>query len=174
MKILAAAALVLASPAAAEVVHADNHGFEVSHSVSVKLSPADALMAFTRVSRWWMADHTYSGSPANLSLDPRPGGCLCEHFPAGGGIEHLRVTYFEPGKYLILTGAMGPLLHEAVTGVMNVRVEPDGRQTRLTLDYRASGFANGGGEKFAGMVNRMLGDTIEHYRVYANGVADRR
>ena len=170
MKILAAAALALASPAAADVVHADNHGFEVSHSVSVKLPAADALMAFTRVSSWWMADHTYSGSSANLSLDPRPGGCLCEHFPTGGGIEHLRVTYFEPGKYLILTGAMGPLLHEAVTGVMNVHV----RQTRLTLDYRASGFANGGGEKFAAMADRMLGDTIEHYRVYANGVADRR
>jgi uncharacterized protein YndB with AHSA1/START domain len=174
MKTFAAFALAVASPAGAEVVHADNHGFEVSQEAIVRLAAPDALMAFTRVSSWWMADHTYSGNTANLSLDPRPGGCLCERFPGGGGIEHMRVTYFEPGKYLILTGATGPLLHEAVNGVMNVRVEGVEGGARLTLDYRASGFANGGAEKFAAMVNQMLGDTIDHYRVYANGVAERR
>ena len=73
MRILACLALAAASPAVAEVVHADNHGFEVSHSVAVKLSPTQALMAFTRVSSWWMSDHTYSGNTANLSLEPRPG-----------------------------------------------------------------------------------------------------
>src|SRR5258708_27368309 len=173
MKILASVALALASPAAAEVVSADNHGFEVSQSVLVNLSAPDALMAFTRVSSWWMSDHTYSGNPANLTLDARPGGCLCERFPGGGGIEHLRVTYFEPGKYLILTGAMGPLLHEAVNGVIIVHVEPVDGRSRLTMDYRASGFANGGGERFARMVDHMLSDTILHYRQFADGTGKR-
>jgi uncharacterized protein YndB with AHSA1/START domain len=173
MRFAVALSLLIASPAVAEVVHADNHGFEVSHSVSVKLPPGGALGAFTRVSSWWIADHTYSGNAANLSLDARPGGCLCERFPGGGGIEHLHVTYFEPGKFLIMTGAMGPLLHEAVNGVMNVHVEAEGSGSRLTLDYKASGFANGGGEKFAAMVNKMLGDTIERYHAFANGMAER-
>src|SRR5438445_7715219 len=98
MKILAATLLLLASPTAAEVVHADSHGFNVSQAVQVRLPPPEALAAFTRVSGWWMADHTYSGNPANLTLDARPGGCLCERFPSGGGVEHMRVTYFELGK----------------------------------------------------------------------------
>ena len=173
MKYLAAIALALGSPATAEVVHADAHDFEISQSVVVKLRAADALMAFTRVSDWWIADHTYSGNPANLTLEPKPGGCLCEHFPAGGGIEHLHVTYFEPGKYLILSGAMGPLLHEAVNGVLIVSVKVEGTGSRLTMNYRTSGYANGGGEKFAAMADKMFANTIEHYRVYANGVAGR-
>ncbi|MEA3057752.1 MAG: hypothetical protein QOF34_567 [Sphingomonadales bacterium] len=172
MKLIAAIVLLLAAPATASVVHSDNHAFEVTQSVDVSLSPADALAAFTRVSSWWMADHTYSGNPANLSLDPRPGGCLCEKFPGGGGVEHLRVTYFEPGKILILTGAMGPLLHEAVDGVLIVHADPVAGGARVTLDYRASGFFNGGGEKFAAMVDRMLGDSIGHYQKFAD--SDRR
>lgn len=167
MKAIALFALLLASPAAAEVVHSDNHGFEVSESVVVHGAADQALTAFTHVANWWIADHTYSGNTANLSLDPRPGGCLCERFPGGGGIEHLHVNYYEPGKYLIMTGALGPLLHEAVNGVMNVHVDPDPGGTRLTIDYRTSGFANGGGEKFATMVDHMLGDTIQHYQKYA-------
>ncbi|MEP7130772.1 MAG: ATPase [Sphingomicrobium sp.] len=168
MKIIAAIVLLLASPTTASVVHADNHGFEVSQSVDVRLSASDALAAFTRVSSWWMTDHTYSGNPANLSLDPRPGGCLCEKLPGGGGVEHLRVTYFEPGKILILTGAMGPLLHEAVNGVLIVHADEAQGGSRVTIDYRASGFFNGGGEKFAAMVDRMLGDSIGHYKKFAD------
>lgn len=168
MKILAAFVLAAASPLAAEVVHADNHGFEIRQSVLVRLPPDQALTAFTNVPDWWIADHTYSNNTANLSLDPRPGGCLCEKFPGGGGVEHMRVTYYEPGKYLIMTGAMGPLLYEAVNGIMNVSVEPEAGQTRLTIDYRASGFASGGAIKFAGIVDHMLGDTIQHYERYAD------
>lgn len=168
MRIIAAIVLLLASPATASVVHADNHAFEVSQSVEVKLSASDAVVAFTRVSSWWMSDHTYSGNTANLSLDPRPGGCLCEKLPGGGGVEHLRVAYFEPGKILILTGAMGPLLHEAVNGVLIVHADPVERGSRVTIDYRASGFFNGGGQKFAAMVDRMLGDSIAHYKRFAD------
>lgn len=168
MKAIAVAALLLGAPATAEVVHSDNHGFEVSESVIVHATADQALTAFTQVANWWIADHTYSGNTANLSLDARPGGCLCERFPGGGGIEHLHVTYYEPGKYLIMTGALGPLLHEAVNGVMNVHVDPDPAGTRLTIDYRTSGFANGGGEKFAAMVDHMLGDSIQHYQKYAD------
>lgn len=167
MKFVIALTLLTAAPAGAAVVNSDAHGFSVSQSVTVKAQPAEALRAFTRVSGWWMTDHTYSGNSANLSLDPRPGGCLCEKLP-GGGIEHLHVTYFEPGKYLIMTGAMGPLLYEAVNGVMIVHVEPAASGSRLTVDYRASGFASGGGQKFAAMVDTMLGQTLGHFQRFAD------
>jgi uncharacterized protein YndB with AHSA1/START domain len=165
---------LLSAPAAAEVVHSENHGFEVNQSVALVVPPAEALTAFTRVSGWWIKDHTYSGDPANLSLDARPGGCLCERFPNGGGIEHMRVTYVEPGELLIMTGALGPLLHEAVNGVMIVHVERIAGGSRLTINYRASGFASGGAEKMAPMVDGMLSDTIKSYRKFAAGGGDRR
>ena len=168
MKYLAAAFLLIATvPAGAEVVHSENHGFEVNETVSLVVPPAEALAAFTRVSGWWIKDHTYSGDPANLTLDARPGGCLCERFPKGGGIEHMHVTYVEPGEYLIMTGALGPLLHEAVNGVMIIHVERIAGGSKLTLNYRASGFANGGADKMAPMVDGMLSDTIKSYRKFA-------
>lgn len=168
MKYFAVVALLIATPASAEVVHADSHGFQVRQSVTLVVPPAQALNAFTRVSSWWPKDHTYSGDPANLSLDFRPGGCFCERFPKGGGVEHMRVTYVEPGETLILTGALGPLLHEAVNGAMIVHVERIAGGSRLTIDYRASGFANDGGQKMAAMVDGMLAETIKRYRTFAS------
>lgn len=160
---------LFAVPANADVIYADAHGFEVRNAVPLVVSAPDALTAFTRVARWWSKDHTYSGDPANLTLDARPGGCFCERFPKGGGIEHLRVTYVAPGEELIMTGALGPLLHEAVNGVLTVHVEKIAGGSRLTLIYRASGFANGGGDKFASTVDAMLADQLKRYRAFATG-----
>ena len=175
MKSIAAAALlIVTAPASADVVHSENHGFEVTETVTLVVPPAEALAAFTRVSGWWIKDHTYSGDSANLSLDPRPGGCLCERFPKGGGIEHLHVTSVTPGESLIMTGALGPLLYEAVDGVMVIHVERIAGGSKLTLNYRASGFANGGADKMAPMVDKMLSDTIKSYRKFAAAGGGRR
>ena len=66
-----------------------------------------------------------------------------------------------------MTGALGPLLGEAVTGVMRVSVERIAGGSQLTLDYRAAGFANGGGDRFAPMVDAMLADQMKRYRAFA-------
>ena len=57
----------------------------------------------------------------------------------------MRVAYVVPGERMVLTGALGPLLYEATTGVMDVKVERIAGGSRVTLNYRAAGFANGGG-----------------------------
>lgn len=172
--VIASLTLLAATPASAEVVRADPHAFAVRHSVQLVVPAAEAMAAFTRVAGWWSKDHTYSGSAANLSLDARPGGCFCERFPKGGGIEHLRVTYVQPGEDLVLTGALGPLLAEAVTGVMSVHVEKVAGGSRLTIDYRAAGFANGNGTKFAPMVDAMFGEQAKRFRAFAAGGGGRR
>ena len=166
--------LLAATPAAAEVVRSDPHGIAVRHTVQLVVPPAEAMAAFVRISGWWSKDHTYSGDSANLSLDARPGGCFCERFPKGGGVEHLRVTYIKPGEDLVLTGALGPLLAEAVTGVMSVHVEKVAGGSRLTLDYRAAGFVNAGGDKFAPLVDAMLGDQMKRFRAFAASGGGRR
>lgn len=160
--------LIGAGTAQAEVIHADPHGFEVREQVQLVVPAAEAMAAFANIPGWWSKDHTYSGDAANLSLDVRPGGCFCERFPkTGGGIEHLRVTYLKPGEEMVMTGALGPLLGEAVTGVMRVSVERIAGGSQLTLDYRAAGFANGGGNRFAPMVDEMLADQMKRYRAFA-------
>ena len=165
--LLAIIALVAPASAAAEVISSNDHGFEVRHTVQLVIPQPAAYDAFTQIPRWWNADHTYSGDAANLSLSPTPGGCFCEKLPGGGGVEHLRVVHAAPGERLVLTGALGPLIHEAVAGVMDVKFERIAGGSRLVLDYRAAGFANGGAAKLAPLVDQVLGDQLARYRKFA-------
>lgn len=161
----AAAALAVPMPSAAEVVNSGEHGFELSHSAVVPVPPEAAMRAFANVAAWWDDDHSYSGSASNMSMMLQPGGCFCERLPNGGGIEHLRVTFVDPGKRIVLTGSLGPLLYEATTGVMDVQFTAVGNGSRVTVNYKAAGFANGGAGKMAPVVDRVLGSLVGRYVV---------
>ena len=76
----------------------------------------------------------------------------------------MRVAYVEPAKRLVLTGSLGPLLYEATSGVMDVQFERIAGGTRVTLDYKVSGFAAGGAERLAPLVDRVLGTQMSRYR----------
>lgn len=167
MKRLAAVIMMLsATPAAAEVVSASPNGFEVRERLDLVVKPEVAFGAFADIAAWWDPEHTYSGKSENLTLNLTPGGCFCEQLPDGGGIEHLHVTFVDPGKQVVLTGALGPLLYEAVTGVMNVEVKPTAGGSVLTIDYKAAGFANGGADKMASVVDGVLAAQMARYRRY--------
>jgi hypothetical protein len=167
MKFLVGLAILAASaPAAAEVVSASSNGFEVSETVNLVAPPNIAWTSFGNIGAWWDPEHTYSGKSENLSFNLVPGGCFCERFPKGGGVEHLRVTYVDPGKRMVLTGALGPLLYEATAGVMDVQLKSTAAGSQLTLDYRAAGFAKGGAEKLAPAVDQMLADQLKRYRAF--------
>lgn len=172
--ILLLPALLLASPASAEVLSADPHGFEIQHSVNLVIPQPKAFAAFGQVGQWWSKAHTYSGDAARLSMQVRPGGCFCETLDGGGGIEHMRVTYVQPGERVVLTGSLGPLLFEATAGVMDVKVERIAGGSRVTMNYRVAGFAKGGADKLAAPVDQVLGEQIKRFRVYAAGGAPRR
>ena len=115
------------------------------------------------VGTWWSGDHTYSGKAENLSLALQPGGCWCEKLPNGGGVEHMRVAYVEPGKHVLLTGALGPLLYLATTGVLDVQFKPTAKGTQVIFDYRAAGFFNGGADKIAPGVDAVLGEQVKRF-----------
>jgi len=163
--LIAAAGLLVASPAMAEVVNSGEHGFEIRHSAIVPLPPQEAMEAFAGVERWWDDEHTYSGSASNLSMKLEPGGWFCERLPNGGGIEHLRVTYVDPGNRAVLTGSLGPLLYEATAGVLDVQFQPVGTGSRVTFDYKVAGFANGGAAKVAPLVDQVIGALVARYVV---------
>lgn len=168
--------VALAPPAIAkaEVVSASAHGFEVRHIVSTVIPQPAAFEAFGQISNWWGKDHTYSGDSANLSLSLSPGGCFCERLPTGGGVEHMHVAYVVPGERVVLTGSLGPLLYEATAGVMDVKVDRIAGGSRLTMNYRAAGFANGGADKLAPLVDQVLGEQIARFRKFAAAMPQTR
>ena len=165
--IIAAAALCVSGAAHADVVSANANGLHVRHEVQIVVPPSNAFAAFGQISSWWSPEHSYSGKAANLSLALAPGGCFCERFTDGGGIEHMRVTYVEPGKRILLTGSLGPLLYLATSGVMDVQFERIAGGTKITLDYKAAGFAEGGADKLAPVVDSVLADQMRRYRQFA-------
>ena len=160
---------LIASPASAEVVSASTNGFHIRETVQMVVPPDRAYAAFSRVPDWWNKQHTYSGDSANLSLTMSPGGCFCERLKDGGGVEHMRVTFIDPGKRVVFTGALGPLLFQATTGVMDVQFERTAGGAKVTLDYRAAGFAEGGADKLAPVVDSVLAEQMTRYRRFAAG-----
>ena len=53
----------------------------------------------------------------------RHGGCFCEAFPDGGGVEHLRVVHVAPDRMLRLSGGLGPLQAFGVAGSLTWKLE---------------------------------------------------
>ena len=166
--ILALTLATLATPATAAVVSAGPNGFEVRETVQLVVPPDVAFGSFREIASWWDPEHTYSGDSKNLSIALVPGGCFCERIPkTGGGIEHMRVAFVDPGKRILFTGALGPLLYEATTGVMDVQVKKLAGGAEVTLDYKVAGFANGGADKLAATVDSVLAAQLKRYRAYA-------
>ena len=169
MRIIAAAvatAMFAASPAQADVASASANAFHLRQSVAVGLPPARAYAAFAAIGSWWNPSHTYSGKSGNLSLTLAPGSCFCERLENGGGIEHLRVAYVDPGKRAVLTGGLGPLLYQGVAGVMDLQFKPKGAGTELVMDYRVAGFASGGADKLAPLVDKVLAEQLGRYESF--------
>lgn len=160
---------VMASPATAEVLSADEHGLEIQHVVNLVVPQPQAFAALGQVGRWWGKDHTYSGNSNRMSLQLRAGGCWCETLDNGGGVEHMHVTYIQPGERIVLTGSLGPLLYEATTAVMDIKVDRIAGGSRVTMNYRAAGFAKGGAAAMAPLVDGVLGEQMKRFRTYAAG-----
>ena len=160
--------LLAAAPASAEVVSASSNGFEVRETVPLVVPSDAAYQAFGELPSWWDPQHTYSGDSANLRLTLAPGGCLCERIPkTGGGVEHMHVAFVDPGSQIVMTGALGPLLYEAATGVMDIEIKKIAGGSQLVLDYKVAGFANGGADKLAPVVDGVLAAQVKRFRTYA-------
>lgn len=165
--VIAAGLTCVSGAAQAEVVSSGPNGFHVRQAMQLVVPQEVAFASFGRVGGWWNKAHTYSGDSANLSLSLSPGGCFCERLPGGGGVEHMRVTYVDPGKRAVLTGSLGPLLYDATVGSMDLQFEKIAGGTKVTMNYRVAGFANGGAEKMAPLVDGVLADQFKRYREYS-------
>ena len=165
--LLALPILFFATPASAAVIGAGENGFEIEQTVNLVVPQSEAYNSFGRINQWWNGEHTYSGDAGRLSMPLRAGSCFCETLDGGGGIEHMRVTFVQPGERVLLTGSLGPLLYQATTGVMDVKFERIAGGTRVIMNYRVAGFAKGGAATVAPLVDQVLADQMKRYRTYA-------
>jgi hypothetical protein len=160
---LAFAAVLSAAPlpAAAEVAASGEIGFVSHNEALVDATPQAAWDALLRPADWWNGEHTYSGDPNNLSIELKSGGCFCEGVPATGGeIEHMRVIYIAPQSTLRMTGGLGPLQSEAVTGVLTVTLSSEGEMTRISWDYVVGGYVRMSMTELAPLVDQVVGEQL--------------
>jgi uncharacterized protein YndB with AHSA1/START domain len=159
--------ILFALRADASVTTVSPNGFVVTLDATVAANRDRVYRALVGdVGAWWSSEHTFSGDSRNLSMDARPGGCLCERLPGGGGVEHLRVVFARPGELLRLSGALGPLQPSAVTGTMTWTLTASNDSTRVTLTYAVGGFREGGFADIAPAVDAVLSDQLNRLKAF--------
>jgi uncharacterized protein YndB with AHSA1/START domain len=161
-----ACAIIAAERASAEVTDATPGGFSVDESAHIAAPSDKVYAALLAPQHWWSGKHTFSGNAANLTFDARAGGCWCETMPDGGSVEHMTVVFVSPGKTLRLRGAMGPLQEMATTTVMTWSLKPAGDGTDVTLVSSTGGYAKGGLQSLAPIVDRVFGEQITRLKTY--------
>lgn len=132
--------VLLAAPAASEVVARAPDAFTVHHEAVVAKPPAAVWAALVQWDHWWPLEHSYSGKA--MTLAPVAGGALSESWP-GGSVLHATVVNVQPPRLLRLNGGFGPLQDMPVAAVLDFDLKPEGVGTRLSLTYRVAGPAAG-------------------------------
>jgi hypothetical protein len=124
----------------ADIIQSSPGLTEISFQLHVTANAAGAYAAVTHPEKWWNGEHSYSGSAANMTLEAVAGGCWCEKLPAGGSAQHMRVLAAIPGALLRLTGGLGPLQAQPMTGVMtwSFKDDPKGGSV-IDFKYRLAG-----------------------------------
>ena len=155
-------------PAQAAVSAFSAHSLQIKHEVMIDATPEQVYQSLMeKVGQWWNPAHTYTRDGKNLSIENKVGGCFCEKFPEGGGIEHLRLVYIQPNKVLRFQGALGPFQASGVAGSLTWTMAQEKStdanakpQTKLQLVYSFGGFMDGSFERIAPAADGMLGDQI--------------
>jgi len=122
-----------------EVIDASAEGFSLRFEKRFEQSASTVYSTIVDLKSWWDPDHTYSGDAGNLTLELKPGGCLCETWE-GGSVQHLTVGYIVENSTLRLLGGLGPLQQMAVAGSMSFIVTSEEAGSRLVFVYEVGGY----------------------------------
>ncbi len=118
--------------------HAQNQFFSFSIETKLPGSSIDVYNNLTGdISPWW--DHTFSGNPHQLYLEPKPGGGFYEIFDeSGDGVQHAVVTAAQRGKLLRMEGPLG-LAGHALTLVTTYHITEMNDSTILKVEVHGAG-----------------------------------
>jgi hypothetical protein len=149
--------LLLGPAGRAEVIESTPAGFTTKTTAEISAGSGTVYRALTgQVGAWWDPQHTWSGNPRNMTIDPRADGCFCEKLTSGGTVQHMTVTLADPGKTLRLRGALGPLHEQAVIGTMTWTLTDAGSRTRVEMTYVVGGYMRGGLDSVVRVVDQVL------------------
>lgn len=144
-------------PCRAEVKSSGTNHFTVTTETRIKAPPNVVWEHLVEIGSWWNASHTWSGDSKNLTLNATAGGGFDEALPPDeGSVRHMSVVYAAPGKKLVMVGVLGPLHEEALTGTMTVTFKSQDNQTIVTTTYKVAGHFEGGLDKIAPTVDKVL------------------
>jgi uncharacterized protein YndB with AHSA1/START domain len=112
-------------------------------SLRIEATPLAVFEAFTRdIGEWWVHDDAFRftpRSPGRLSFEPPgadgAGGRLVETLPGGKVFEIGQVSVWAPGERLVVSWRQATFGPDHATEV-DVRFEPVGQETRVTLEHR--------------------------------------
>ena len=158
-----AGAALLSAPATAEVVESAHGGFATRDVAVVAADRQTVWNELVHPENWW--SHTWSDDSANLHLDAQAGGCFCETIPAAdgwpaGSVEHMRVLTVMPGSTLRMSGSLGPLQSEGLTGTLTITLEDVDGGTRITWDYITGGEARFDPAQFGPVVDGVQSEFL--------------
>lgn len=168
MRNLSAAILAIgaigAAPLHAKVIDQSEAGFTVAHSANVAASPDDVWKMLRMPQKWWSAEHSWSGNAENFWLDAQAGGCFCEKLPGEGdkfgSVQHARILFAKPGQMLRLSGALGPLQGEALTGTLTILIKPTPTGSLVRFDYVVGGYMRFKLAEIAPGVDQVIGQQL--------------
>ncbi len=166
----AAAALLVATPASAEVIARTADGFTLRYQLAMESTPDDILSTMSHVSDWWDSAHTYSGDARNITIDMTPGGCWCETLPNGTDFRHGTVVAVETDR-LAFNAPFGPLNGKATRADLTVTWPGENRGWMVTWVMAVEGPGLGA---YADGVDAVMGagfNRFTHYLEYGEAAA---
>jgi uncharacterized protein YndB with AHSA1/START domain len=109
-------------------------------ALRVPADPARAFEAFTQeIASWWRPDRLFQITPqgdGELRFEPGPDGRLVTRLGNGTTFEIGRILVWEPGRRLVFGWRQASFSPEQSTEV-EVRFEPAGEETRVSIEHRA-------------------------------------
>lgn len=159
---LSVLAFLLASlcsgPLSAEVQHVADTGFIVENGIQVSDDVATTWRTFVEeVDNWWPKDHSWWLDQGTFSIDPRAGGCFCELASDGRSAEHMRISFVDPQKMMIMTGGLGPLQGMGMFGALTFVFTGNDSGTEVVMTYRVNGINPDGFAELAPIVDMVQG-----------------
>jgi len=108
-------------------------------SLRVSATPQEAFDVFTQeIGAWWKPNGLFQITPRGdgaLRFEPGEGGRLVTDLPKGKSFEIGRISVWTPGERLVFTWRQGTFAADQTTYV-DVRFEPVGDDTRVTVEHR--------------------------------------
>jgi len=164
IRILLPAAIILASPARAEIVKSTDNGFIVQQSVAIARDKATVFVSMTsQVGKWWNPDHSFSGDADNMLIDNE---CFCERW-GNNLVRHLNTEIWMGNSKVVMVGGLGPLKELGLSGTMIWSLVPgDEGSTLVNWKYHVYGYSETVITDLAVAVDGVLKEQIDRLAAY--------